>query len=171
MEESNNKPKTDTEGKGKGLVQFIKFVLVGVTNTLVDLIVSFVLNWLFGIYYLAKVVGYACGIVNSYILNSAWTFKAERKRNVPEMIKFLAVNLVVLGLSLLLMWLLPQLGVTDEWLGTWRPAWLSGILNGERMCMLISTAVCIIVNFVGNKLLVFKSKDKTNVSDEPQKGA
>ena len=78
----------------KGIVQFIQFILVGVLNTLVDLVVTRLLQVGFGLltnqllltYYIPKVIGYACGIVNSYVLNTAWTFQKERKRDAREII-------------------------------------------------------------------------------------
>ena len=53
-----------SEGK-KSIVQLLKFVLIGASNTILDLLVTFALNAIFGIYYLAKIIGYACGIANS----------------------------------------------------------------------------------------------------------
>ena len=50
-----------SEGK-KSFLQLIKFGLIGVSNTLIDFLIASALNALFGIYYLAKIVGYACGI-------------------------------------------------------------------------------------------------------------
>ena len=44
--------KPESEGR-KSILQFIKFGLVGISNTLIDLIVSMGLNALFSIYYLA----------------------------------------------------------------------------------------------------------------------
>ena len=63
--------------KGKSLIQLIKFALVGASNTIVDMVVntglSYVLNLFFKggwIVYAAKAVGYLCGLLNSYFLNS-----------------------------------------------------------------------------------------------------
>ena len=55
------------------IVQFIQFGFVGVLNTLVDFLVFQALNLLAGWTYLAQVVGYSCGVVNSYLWNSNWT--------------------------------------------------------------------------------------------------
>ena len=64
--------------------QFLKFVLIGVANTLVDLAVTLLLNGLLGWYYVAKIVGYVCGIGNSYLWNTLWTFRRERRRDARE---------------------------------------------------------------------------------------
>ena len=154
--------------KKKNFVQLIQFVLVGVSNTLVDLIVCRLLQALFGIfaasavwvYYFPKVVGYACGILNSYVLNSNWTFREEKRHDRREVITFLAVNLFTLGLSLLLMFLLKDVFATDLWwqglVGT--EGLLGKVITGSFFCTVLSTGITLLVNFLGNKLLVFTGK-------------
>ena len=157
-----NLPKTKTEGK-RSILQFIKFALVGASNTIIDLIITFVLNAIFHWYYFAKVIGYCCGILNSYLLNTRWTFKEERKKDAREIISFIGVNLVVLAVSTALMYFMK-----DKWgfIGWWEslglPNLIVKVINGERFCMLVSAVICIIINFIGNKLIVFNRKDTEN---------
>jgi putative flippase GtrA len=148
-----------SEGK-KSIVQLLKFVLIGASNTILDLLVTFALNAIFGIYYLAKIIGYACGIANSYFWNSRWTFREERKRDAREFVSFIAVNLVTLGLSLLLQWLFrDKLHLDAWWTGFAGENFLTKILNGERFCLLLASGIALLVNFAGNKLLVFKKRE------------
>ena len=145
-----------SDGKKKSIVQLLKFVLIGASNTLLDLLVTFVLNAVFGIYYLAKIIGYACGIANSYFWNSRWTFREERRKDAREILSFVAVNLITLGLSLLLQWILrDKLHLDAWWLRTAGENFFTKLLNGERFCLLIASGVALLVNFVGNKLFVF----------------
>ncbi len=154
---------TSDNGK-KSFLQLLKFGLIGVSNTLVDFLVTSALNAIFGIYYLAKIIGYACGIANSYFWNSRWTFREERRRDRREILLFIAVNLVTLGLSLLLQWLFRDVwGLGDWWMRFAGENWFTKLLNGERFCILFATGVALIVNFVGNKLLVFRRRE-----DEPK---
>ena len=147
-----------SEGK-KSIVQLLKFVLIGASNTILDLLVTFALNAIFGIYYLAKIIGYACGIANSYFWNSRWTFREERRRDAREIVTFIAVNLVTLGLSLLLQWVFRDLLHLDAWwTGAIGENFLTKILNGERFCLLLASGVALIVNFIGNKLFVFRKR-------------
>ena len=152
-----------SEGK-KSLVQLLKFVLIGASNTLIDLVVTFALNAIFGIYYLAKIIGYACGILNSYIWNSRWTFREERRRDAREIITFIAVNLVTLGLSLLLQWVFrDKLHLDAWWTGFAGENFLTKVLNGERFCLLLASGIALLINFAGNKLFVFKKRtEETN---------
>ncbi|MDD3401118.1 MAG: GtrA family protein [Eubacteriales bacterium] len=152
----------ETSKQKKSFVQLIKFALVGATNTIVDLVITRIVMAITGWDYVAKIIGFICGVVNSYILNSSWTFRAERKRSFSEMAKFLAVNVVVLGVSLGLKWLFQSvIGMDTWWMNTMGSNWFSNIINGEYFCTLCATVICIFVNFAGNKLFVFKSEKKT----------
>ncbi len=144
-----------SDGK-KSVVQLLKFVLIGVSNTLIDLLITLALNAIFGIYYLAKIIGYVCGVINSYFWNSSWTFREERRRDTKEIVSFLIVNLVTLGLSLLLQWLFrDRLHLDAWWMNAIGDNVFTRILNGERFCLLLASGVALIVNFIGNKLFVF----------------
>lgn len=125
------------------LVQFVKFNLVGVLNTLVDLGVYTVLT-VFGLNkYIAQVLSYACGVLNSYLFNTLWTFKKERRRTAKEFLLFVCVNLVSLGVSL------GMLYVAEHYLH----------VQHTLLQKLIATPVAMAVNFIGNKLFVFKRGD------------
>ena len=144
-----------SDGK-KSFVQLLKFGLIGVSNTLIDFLVASALNAIFGVYYVAKIIGYACGIANRYFWNSRWTFREERRRDAREIVTFVAVNLVTLGLSLLLQWIFrDRLHLDTWWMGFAGENILTKLLNGERFCLLLSSGIALLVNFVGNKLFVF----------------
>ena len=158
-----------SEGK-KSFLQLLKFVLIGASNTLLDLVVTFALNAIFGIYYLAKIIGYACGILNSYVWNSRWTFREERRRDAREIVTFLAVNLVTLGLSLLLQWVFrDKLHLGEWWTSLAGENFLTKILNGERFCLLLASGIALLVNFAGNKLIVFKKRDAEATEESIEK--
>ena len=58
------------------LVQFVKFGIVGISNTLLTLVVYTVLLKVFGVWYLAaSAIGFAVGAVNGFLLNRRWTFR------------------------------------------------------------------------------------------------
>ena len=152
--------------KGKSLLQFIKFALVGASNTLVDMIVntglSFVLNLIFSgswIVYAAKAVGYGCGLLNSYFFNSRWTFREEHTRTGREKASFVAVNILVLLISFCLIFLFKKVfGLNAVWESWDMPAIIKKVVSGDLFCSLLSTCVCVPVNFILNKLFVFKGK-------------
>lgn len=147
------------EGK-KTLIQFIKFNLVGVLNTLVDFIVFQLLNLLLGWpAYISQVISYSCGVANSYIFNSRWTFRETRQKSVREVVLFIAVNLVSLGVSLGVMWLMKNVfGVTNAWAAERIPAFAQSFVTGDTVAKLIATVFSVIVNYIGNRLFVFNRK-------------
>lgn len=158
-----------SEGK-KSFVQLLKFVLIGASNTLIDLLVTFALNAIFGIYYLAKIIGYACGIINSYFWNSRWTFREERRRDAREIITFIAVNLVTLGLSLLLQWIFrDQFHLDTWWMDFAGENFFTKLINGERFCLLLASGIALLINFVGNKLLVFRKREAEPIETPTEK--
>jgi putative flippase GtrA len=57
------------------LVQFVKFGIVGISNTLLTFIVYTLLLKVFGVWYLAaSAIGFVIGAVNGFLLNRRWTF-------------------------------------------------------------------------------------------------
>jgi putative flippase GtrA len=57
------------------LVQFVKFGIVGVSNTLLAFAIYTVLLKVFGVWYLgASAIGFVVGAVNGFLLNRRWTF-------------------------------------------------------------------------------------------------
>jgi putative flippase GtrA len=57
------------------LIQFVKFGLVGVSNTLITFIIYTLLLKVFGVWYLAaSAIGFAVGATNGFLLNRKWTF-------------------------------------------------------------------------------------------------
>jgi putative flippase GtrA len=58
------------------VVQFVKFGIVGVSNTLLTLVVYTVLLKVFGVWYLAaSAIGFVAGATNGFLLNRRWTFR------------------------------------------------------------------------------------------------
>lgn len=118
--------------------EFTKFALVGMLNTGVDVAIFFLLTWLGIPYVAAQVVSYSCGAVNSYLLNKVWTFRSCGL-SYAEIVRFVAVNLTSLGISVVLLTLLHD----KAGLG------LAAAKGGATVCALAA-------NFLGNKLWVFK---------------
>ena len=146
----------------KTLWQMAKFAIVGVLNTMVDFAVFQTLNLTLGWVYAAQVLGYTAGVINSYLWNSNWTFREQRTRSLREIVLFIAVNLVSMGVSLGVIWLCREVfGITNDWVASWMPKFLAGFLKGDTVCKLIATVIAIAVNYLGNRLFVFKGKETT----------
>ncbi|MEA2775474.1 MAG: hypothetical protein QOF90_880 [Acetobacteraceae bacterium] len=85
------------------LARPIRFGLVGVANTAVDFGVFLLLIKLGGAPVPGAAIGFACGTVNSYVLNRRWTFHDAPKRDVQaQLIGFVATSLLGLALTVAL---------------------------------------------------------------------
>src|SRR5271167_2627043 len=60
------------------IVQFLKFGIVGVSNTLIAFALYTLLLKGFGVWYLAaSAIGFIVGAVNGFLLNRRWTFRGH----------------------------------------------------------------------------------------------
>ncbi|MCK9181372.1 MAG: GtrA family protein [Fibrobacteraceae bacterium] len=88
------------------MLHFIKYNIIGIVNTLLTLIVVWILhqllNWNLE---LSNFLGFVVGGANSYLMNRLWNFKSDNSKG-GEIIRFLivfgcayAVNFVVLEIA------------------------------------------------------------------------
>jgi putative flippase GtrA len=124
--------------------QLIKFTAVGSINTLIDWTVYLAVVTVFpaesaAFYSVAKGFSYFCGILNSFLLNNAWTFKdlPDRKAGI-KLIKFLLVNMIGIGLN-----------------GTSIYFFLN-INTGHTTALILATIITFGFNFILCKLWVFR---------------
>ena len=129
---------------------FIRFNLVGILNTLVDFVVFTLLISIGLSNSLSQCLSYSAGIANSYVLNRKWTFAqgnkplpqegevGRRSADLGQLGRFLTVNLITLGLSLLLLHL-------------FNGVWGLPVLAAKAIALVFTT----MVNFAGSKLWVF----------------
>jgi putative flippase GtrA len=98
----------------KGLTQALRFGLVGVSNTLID----FALYWILSRYVLvdqyvvAKMISYFGALINSYMMNKYWTFGSS-ERSLAEAVRFLLIIFASWAANSLAMRLLIGLGMAD----------------------------------------------------------
>ncbi len=111
--------------------RFIKFSIVGLSGTLVNMAVYAVaVNS--GLYYLiAAVISFLFAVTNNFYWNFRWTFKGQAafrsRRN--KYFRFLAVSLLNLGINLLLLRLLVETLGFDKTLAQLVAIGLVSILN------------------------------------------
>lgn len=120
--------------------KFIKFGFVGIINTVINWVVYNILLY-FGVNYIvANSIGFGVGMINSYIWNNRWVFKAKSK-SPKTVTKFIIVNLIVLGLNNLLLFVFVK----------------EFDLN-KTVAQILVTIIMMVVNFFGNKLWTFREK-------------
>ncbi|MDD7342405.1 MAG: GtrA family protein [Bacteroidales bacterium] len=134
-------------------IQLLKYGVIGASNTLITLVVFYLLNTCLGLSYgISNVVGYVLGVVNSFVWNRNWVF--HTKRNLRrEATLFVVGFLLCLGLQLVVSWvLLEGVGMKNmqvDWLPMKKP--------GQNIVMLIAMAVYTIANYVYNRMVTFKA--------------
>ena len=118
--------------------KFIRFCITGGLNTLVDFAVFWVLTVPLQVSpYLSQILSYSAGMLNSYCINRSWTFGSKNRFFGSEMLRFLLVNLCVLGVSVGAIYLLAQ-------------------QLPMLAAKLFTTGITMILGFVLNRLVVFR---------------
>ncbi len=129
----------------EGLIQFVKFSLVGVLNSLVHFCIFIALYRVATLHYLASsAIGYFAGTINSYILNRRWTFSSRQEKIKKEFTKFVLVNAVALLVNVgALRFFKENLGMSAE--------------AGQVFAIGLSLGV----NFLGNRYWTFKKYESS----------
>ena len=126
------------------LISIIKFGIIGISNTLINWIIFFLLNLVEVNYILANIIAYSLATINSYIWNSKWVFKYNNEKLVSSL-KFIIVNLVGLILNTIILFILVDM------------------FNINKIISLVmATGVVMILNYISNRLWVFKQKTTIN---------
>ena len=138
--------------KRRTLIQFTKYAMVGVMNTLVTLILIFIFKTLFGVNeYVSNAIGYVGGLINSFIWNKTWVFQSKRGVG-REAIKFIAGFLICYGLQLLAVWVLNE----HSFLGDVLIDFGFYTVSGYAIATLIGMALYTLLNFIYNRLVTFR---------------
>lgn len=128
----------------------IKFGIVGCINTAVDFITFTLLLTTLGMDKLVcQVGGYSMGIINSFVLNKLWTFndKKEKANTISQFVKFVIINLISLGISLV------GLNILSN-----------KLYINVYVSKVIVTLFLQVFNYVVYKVFIFKGKDGREVA-------
>lgn len=137
--------------KQEQIIQFIKFCLVGVLNTLVTLAVIYLCKSFFGINdYISNACGYICGMINSFLCNRRFVFESQGSY-AREASRFLAGFLVCYLLQLTTVWLINRTDFGNLLFYVYGIA-----VTGYGIATLIGNIVYTIANFIFNRLITFK---------------
>lgn len=151
--------------KLSGIIQFAKFAVVGVLNTLIDWVVFYLF-----IYFItpderlfAKAISFVAAVINSFILNSIWTFKDEFYRGIKNknikfyslanyFIRFILVSLVGFAINYL----------TFRYVIYNATGWFSA--HSNIVGLFAASGAALVWNFLINKLWTYKKT--VNYSDD-----
>ena len=128
--------------------EFVRFIIVGVINTIVGTTTMFLLYWAGAGYWFSSAGNYIVGSIVSYILNKYYTFKESKKS--PLQILWFAVHIAVCyyvshaAAKPMGELLLPRASVEVQ----------------EMVAMCIAMGLYVILNFIGQKYIVFRKEKK-----------
>lgn len=120
-------------------LQFVKFCIVGVSNTAISLIIYYIFIIIDkNLYIIGNVVGFIVSVLNSYFLNSKFVFKKEN-----DVIKTILKTFIAYGTNLIL-------GTISLYL------LVNVFFISEYIVPLINLLITIPLNFILNKKWVMK---------------
>ena len=130
------------------LVQFLKFGVVGVSNTLLTFAVYGLLLKVFGVWYLAaSAIGFAVGAVNGFLLNRRWTFR-EHVGDAFTPVRWGIVQGCGLGLNEALLYL-----------------FVHGASLDKLLAQAFATAVVTVLTFLANRAWTFRVRPPVAIAD------
>lgn len=123
---------------------FTKYAMVGTVATAVDLGFLYVFVESFELQVVpASISSFLIANITSFFLNKFWTFESQSKNYRKLYIKFFSVSLVGIGITAIMMHLLPAI------LGIW-----------YMFAKVLTSMIVVFWNFLANKLWTFKLKPK-----------
>lgn len=134
------------------LLQFIKYGMVGVVNTLITLVTILICKSVLGMDpYLSNAIGYALGFTNSFLCNKKWVFRTSGHYR-REVTMFLAGSGLCYLLQLLTVWVLSAHTALGPMM--WHLPFFT--LSGYGVATLVGNVVYTACNFIYNKLVTFR---------------
>lgn len=123
----------------RGVRQFVKFGIVGLSSTIIDWGIFYLLNHYMVYYLTAKVMSFSVAVINSFIWNRRWTFRSQDPNRNKEFIKFLLISLVGLTINALIMYVAVSVYGTRKIVG-----------------LIFATGITTSWNFLANKFYTFR---------------
>ncbi len=97
--------------------KFIRYLIVGVINTIIGYGVIFILMTIHVMPEIANIIGYMIGIIVSYILNKLYTFKTKNKSK-KEFLTFILCMICSYMINLIILIILYRYCGIDKYIAT-----------------------------------------------------
>lgn len=143
-------------------IQLIKYGIVGVSNSLITLIVIFLCNEILGLkLMLSDTLGYIAGVINSFIWNKEWVFKTHDTKVIKEACLFTGGFLLCFGLQFVTLLIIrnPMKELSIDVLGNdFTLFGLDANAIGEYAGVIVGMVVYTLSNFIFNRCVTFRKK-------------
>ncbi|MEK4513000.1 GtrA family protein [Paenibacillus sp. FSL K6-2524] len=124
--------------------QSIKFIIVGVLNTVVGFLVyAAFIHFIHNNYLQALITSHIIGVAHSYLWNNRWTFQ-QKKYNARSAVKFMSVYVVTFFVNLFLLAIL-----------------VDTIEMNKLVAQAIALFLTTLVSFFGHKYWSFRTSKKS----------
>ena len=127
-----------------------KYLVVGGLTTLVSIAAFWVASYLLDLNdTVSTVIKNVAGIAFAYIPNRIWVFDSKNKSAAAvskESLLFFVTRIAVMLLDMVFMAFLPAL--------------LAFLLYSSLIATVISSVLCLIINYIASKIYIFTSKEK-----------
>ena len=126
--------------RNKISTQFYKFIIVGIWSTIINYGMFYILLEFLGVNYLiSSAAGFISGVFAGYGFNRKWTFGVKSVKKHSEILKYYAVYITSLILSLLFLKV------------------VVGIIGLDpKIANILAIGLTTCTNFIGIKIVVFK---------------
>lgn len=173
--------------KGSSLIQFIKFSIVGLSNTVVNYVVYLIFVSLGVQYLIANTIGFIVSVLNAYYWGSRFVFREDESKQKrvwwQVLLKTYASYLLGFCINQVLLWVWIDLTNIGQYFGFvgdiingctgiigLQPRSFSGEDLSQILAPIINIFVTVPINFVINKFWAYRQKnlpENAKVSEDP----
>lgn len=120
--------------------QILKFGIVGVIAFFIDYSLLYILTEFMSIHYMiSSIISFTVSLIFNYIASIYWVFDVKQKQTFKEILVFVILSVIGLGINQLVMYLMTDVGNTYYMLSK-----------------LVATAIVMVWNFVTRKIFIEK---------------
>lgn len=133
------------------LIQFIRYVIVGIMNTLTTLIVILLCKSVLGVNpWISNALGYVVGVINSFLWNKLWVFNSHAGIK-GEALRFMIGFGICYAIQFAVTWCVTRSFGGWEYTLPW-----GFVLSGYGIATLIGMVAYTISNYLYNRIFTFK---------------
>lgn len=149
--------------------ELITYVVFGVLTTVVNFVVFWLLNHIFGehVYLLNNAIAWIVSVIFAYVTNKLWVFDSKSwniKIVAREVVEFFAARLFSFGVEEGGLWLfVDKLGF-----GEYSFTVLGFEITGQIIAKVILAVIVVILNYFFSKFIIFAKKKKNPAAEDVQ---
>lgn len=139
--------------------KFIKFMIIGASGTIVNLIIFSGMIYFNFTNFLAATIAFIFAATNNFFWNFKWTFKGEaaHKSTRRKYFQFFTISLVNFGVNIIFLHVFDKM-LKFDFLNNYGISLVSAEKLKTIFAQGLAIGVASILNFVGNYLITFKGE-------------